>query len=214
MTPAPNGKAVPALLRVAVLAAALLPRPGSAQAGADAGLGNSQPCDGIPNCQLQQQAPVTYKSSTSNGWAYYCTGDHPYYWGKAWAGNSGRWVQTNSCFTTDENGLAEGGDPGKLDVTVHNWCTSPQDYVISLACSNVPPPAWAENCAAGTSQNVDHDPGCPHVPNTDKTISRSVGGVPIFFFLWVEQCAASNLFWNCSADQGLVQCSSCPAKTN
>jgi hypothetical protein len=38
------------------------------------------PCDGVPFCETQQQAPVHYWSWQTSGWAYYCSGDHPYYW--------------------------------------------------------------------------------------------------------------------------------------
>ena len=37
--------------------------------------------DPIPNCEVQTQAPVPYGRAETKGWAYYCTGDHPYYWG-------------------------------------------------------------------------------------------------------------------------------------
>lgn len=200
----------PALLALACAGA--LVAAGWSSRGSAQDLGNSQPCEGIPDCELQQQSSVPYKRSQTQGWAYYCSGDHPYYWGSAYAGNSGRWVQTNSCFTTTENGLAETGDPGKLDVTVTNWCAKAESYSISLACSPQAPPAWQENCT-GNSQYVTHDPGCPTVPNSSKQLSRTIGGVPLFFFLWVEQCSA-NLFWNCSSDQGLVQCSSCTGKSD
>ena len=173
---------------------------------------SSDPCSGTPSCELQQQAPVTYRADQTQGWAYYCTGDHPYYWGAAYAGNSGRWVQTSKWFTTIENGLGETGDPGKLDVTVTNWDAKKQDYTISLACSQEPPPGWNEMCT-NTSQWVDHDPACPTVPNTSRKLTRSSGGVPLFFFMWVEQCNA-NLYWNCSSDQGLVQCSSCAGQSS
>jgi hypothetical protein len=37
--------------------------------------------DGVPDCQEQVQAPVSYTGWQTQGWAYYCTGDHPYFWG-------------------------------------------------------------------------------------------------------------------------------------
>lgn len=35
----------------------------------------------IPDCELQVQPPLTLKPLRTNGWAYYCTGDHKYYCG-------------------------------------------------------------------------------------------------------------------------------------
>src|SRR4051794_12206650 len=33
------------------------------------------PCDGVPFCETQQQAPVHYWSLQTLGWACYCSGD-------------------------------------------------------------------------------------------------------------------------------------------
>lgn len=38
-------------------------------------------CDGVPSCQPQVMAPVRYKGWETRGWAYYCSGDHPDYFG-------------------------------------------------------------------------------------------------------------------------------------
>src|ERR1700761_1293124 len=62
-------------------------------------IGWAEVCSGVPQCEQQQQAAVSYNADQTRGWAYYCTGDHPYYWGASWAGLSGQWVQTNKCFT-------------------------------------------------------------------------------------------------------------------
>ena len=45
----------------------------------------------VPNCQSQLQAPISYSAWQTQGWAYYCTGDHPYFYH-----SNGSWVVDNS----------------------------------------------------------------------------------------------------------------------
>ncbi|GJG89428.1 hypothetical protein tb265_46090 [Gemmatimonadetes bacterium T265] len=177
---------------------------------------NSNTCSGIPNCELQQQAPVSYGGwgkTKTRGWAYYCTGDHPYFWGVEYAGMYNRWVQTNSCFETSENPWAQAGDPGKLDVTVTNWCVKTEDYVISLACSSTQPPELDPTCGSKISgAPVFAEPGCPK--SNVKTFVRSSGSFPATFQIWEETCSPVNgvtQHYSCSLDEaiGLLQCSPC-----
>src|SRR6187431_2440384 len=60
------------------------------------------PCDGVPFCETQQQAPVHYWSWQTSGWAYYCSGDHPYYWnnGQSTLGFGNNFTWDNSCFSS------------------------------------------------------------------------------------------------------------------
>jgi hypothetical protein len=78
-------------------------------------------------CQNQTQAAVGYNGSQTQGWAYYCGGDHSFFApgtdGIAW---------DNTCFTETENGFLEGGR--KADATYTNWCVSSQSLVVVLAC--------------------------------------------------------------------------------
>lgn len=84
-------------------------------------------------CVVQVQAPIGYTGWQTQGWAYYCTGDHPYFKGLRYdVGNS--FTFDNSCFTVAENEFAEAGNDGKFDALITNWCLNSQQLVISLAC--------------------------------------------------------------------------------
>ena len=46
----------------------------------------SRPCDPtlippVPNCKLQKQQPIQFSGWETQYWDFYCSGDHPYYWG-------------------------------------------------------------------------------------------------------------------------------------
>lgn len=98
----------------------------------------SQPLyDKIPDCELQVQQQVYFPKSYTSGWAFYCTGDHPYFWGYQYS----FWPSytfDNSCFTVTENIFYE--DVGKFDATITNWCIKPENIVVTLACSSKPQP--------------------------------------------------------------------------
>ena len=87
--------------------------------------------DSSYTCENQTQATITYSGLQSQGWAYYCTGDHPYFPGSnsppaiAW---------DNTCFTEVENEFLESGS--KEDGSFTNWCTSIQPLTVVLACFN------------------------------------------------------------------------------
>jgi hypothetical protein len=99
-------------------------------------------CDAIPNCQTQEQTAITYNGLETQGWAYYCTGDHPYFWGLEIAGNGTDFSFDNpscgliSSFKVTENAVGEQGDTSKFDATITNWCTSPQSITVTLGCSD------------------------------------------------------------------------------
>jgi hypothetical protein len=92
--------------------------------------------DSSYTCQNQTQTTITYSGLQSQGWAYYCTGDHPYFPGSnsppaiAW---------NNTCFTEVENEFLESGS--KEDGSFTNWCTSIQSLTVVLACYNKAFPA-------------------------------------------------------------------------
>ena len=83
-------------------------------------------------CQNQTQAAVGYNGSQTQGWAYYCGGDHTFFApgtdGIAW---------NNTCFTEVEDGFLEGGD--KADANFTNWCIDSQSLVVVLACYSQDP---------------------------------------------------------------------------
>ena len=93
----------------------------------------------IPDCLLQVQAPVSYTGWQTQGWAYYCTGDHPYFWG---FGQTGRLTNNfsfdNACFTVTENIFAE-TTASKFDATITNWCIATQSITVTLGCSDQVP---------------------------------------------------------------------------
>lgn len=192
------------ILRGTALAVLMLPGLAAAQSVP----GNSEPCDGVPNCQYQQQTGISYGGWDTKGWAYYCTGDHPYFWGDFYANVEGRWVQTNSCFETTENRLAEQSSPNKLDVTVTNWCAKREDYVISLACSSTPPPGLTNNCSGPA--NPVKDPGCPIQGNI---ANHCISSLPIAdcFQTWQEQCGNTTYWCTQTPILGLVPVTSCLA---
>ncbi|MEN0074883.1 MAG: hypothetical protein AAGC69_10885 [Paracraurococcus sp.] len=180
------------------------PGPAAAQLGS-----SSDPCSGIPNCVLQPQATINFGADDTKGWAFYCTGANPYYWGGYYAADYNRWKQDNNCFTTSENNAGEVGDPSKLDVTITNWCAKKEAYNISLACSAVPPPDYEPACSSNNwGQPVFKDPGCPqsNVKNTCNGLQTQ-----FCFQSWTEQCTAPSVQWYCTLDiyLDLTTCSPC-----
>jgi hypothetical protein len=97
-------------------------------------LGLADVCQGVPDCQGQTQAPISYTGWETQGWAYYCVGDHPYFVGYICGLDFYEW--DNSCLTAAENAFAD--DQSKLDVTITNWCWSTQSITLTLACSARP----------------------------------------------------------------------------
>jgi hypothetical protein len=139
---------------------------------------------------MQQQTPIKYSGWQTKGWAYYCSGDHPFFWGAAQAGLYSSFEYGNTCFTVTENGFAE-SDPKKFDATITNWCTKDEDLVISLACSSSPAPS---SCTSGTAQA---DPKCPILGNP-RTICQG-GTTGSCVELWAEICNGTQLMY-CTAD--------------
>lgn len=100
-----------------------------------------------PNCQARSQAGISYGGWETKGWAYYCTGDHPYYWRPYFEGN-------NSCFSIAENKFDETQN-NKFSATITNWCFNRQTLVVSIACSSDEQPRSCLNSLA---------PDCPFGP--------------------------------------------------
>ena len=112
---------------------------GSAFAGPCASAYNASTQQAIPNCEDQVQPAVGYSGWDTKGWAYSCSGDHPYYWGLA-AGWLNSFSANNNCFSIAENTVAEGSDSSKFDATITNWCLKKETLVVTLACSSTPTP--------------------------------------------------------------------------
>src|SRR5687768_15125735 len=93
------------------------------------------PCDPtifqpVPDCQVQTQTPVRYDGWDTSYWAFYCGGDHPYFWGM-----SSGWILNftwdNSCFSAIENVFGE-TEANKFSVLFTNWCITHQYVTVSL----------------------------------------------------------------------------------
>ena len=90
---------------------------------------------------LQEQSAIKYSAWETKGWAYYCSGDHPY----AWNYNNGyifSYTFDNTCFNITENVGSEGSS-NKYDFTITNFCLKSESFVIKLACSDTAPPSSA-----------------------------------------------------------------------
>jgi hypothetical protein len=159
----------------------------------------------VPNCERQVQPPLLFNPSTGAGWAFYCTGDHPYYW--SWENSSHSYDYTfdNSCFTMAENSFYE-GQPNKFDATIVNWCLESEQIVVTLGCSTDPPPDYIPGCPGGTVGNPVGDPGCPQ--SNDRTFCFNARGVPVCFQLYTETCSSGPTYF-CTNDSGLAWCNQC-----
>lgn len=167
------------------------------------------PCDPtfmspVTNCELQTQAPVHYGSWETQGWAYYCTGDHPYYWGPN-ANYYENFTWDSSCFSVAENWWAE-GSPNKFDATITNWCINPggQKITVTLGCSKDPPPGYLPACT--TVGGSVADPGCPQA--NSHTFCNNSRAPPVCFLTYTETCTNKTKYL-CTADVGLTWCQQC-----
>lgn len=100
-------------------------------------------CDGVPSYQPQVMAPVRYTGWETKGWAYYCSGDHPYYWSVQNVygpipGPDTNYSVNSKCFSHNENYSKQWGNPSKFDATFTNWCFKSEELVVTLGCSTTP----------------------------------------------------------------------------
>ena len=101
------------MLRVSALLGAVMSLTGLAATSAWANPCSKTGYGTVPNCQPQAQAGISYSGWETKGWAYYCSGDHPYYWRPF-----NEW--NNNCFSVAENKLDEGDNLHKFSVTITN----------------------------------------------------------------------------------------------
>jgi hypothetical protein len=183
-------------LLLAIFCATLLPGHSSALAE---GFG----CDHVQNCELQTQAPVHYYAWDTKGWAYYCTGDHPYFWGMNQSGLPFNYSWHNSCFTVSEN-IAEENAPNKADFFSTNWCLKGENLIVSLACSTNPPPGvgFCSNTVGGPVK----DPGCPQ-SDVHNYCNPNVPFVECFQ-TFGETCGNGTQY-TCSTDVDVTWCLKC-----
>jgi len=164
------------------------------------------PCDGVPFCVTQQQAPVHYWSWQTSGWAYYCSGDHPYYWnnGQSTLGFGNNFTWDNSCFQVTENPFAE-SEPSKMDATITNWCIhrGGEDITLTLGCSKQP--QAGPSCPNNNTKIVFQDPKCPVQGSPQNHCAPGI--FPVCYQTWTEQCSDGPAY--CTADQGVIWCVEC-----
>ena len=183
------------LLGACLLAAVLYPASGLADP--------CNPQNKIPGCQSQVQAPVPFYGGMGSGWAFYCTGDHPYFWGLG-DGILSNYTWDNSCFTGIEN-LFDENPNNKFDGTFANWCWSQQNLVVTLGCSDRPPP-WSgpDDCAA-VGEPVSN-PGCA---SSDADTSCSNTNPPVCFKKDRQTCGDGTQY-NCTgASAATTWCYKC-----
>jgi len=162
------------------------------------------PCDPtifqpVPDCEPQKQAPVSYSFWETQYWDYYCTGDHPYFWGLS-SNVILNFTWDNSCFSAIENVFGE-TSANKFSGLFTNWCGA-QDIVVTLGCSSQPPPGFASCNITGSPVG---DPGCPQ-SNIQNHCSSTIP--PICFQTSIETCGNGTRYY-CTADVGFVVCYQC-----
>lgn len=158
-------------------------------------------CDGVPLCQPQTQSAVHYNAWQTSGWAYYCTGDHPYFWNNDNnLGFGNNFSFDNRCFTVTENPFAE-NEPSKFDATITNWCLKGEDISVTIGCSQQP--QNMPSCPNGTT--VGKDPGCPIQGSIANHCSS--GPVPVCIQTWTERCSNGPAY--CTDELTAVWCVTC-----
>lgn len=155
----------------------------------------------IPDCEPQVQAPVSYSGWETQGWAYYCTGDHPYFWGLS-STYAGDFTWDNSCFSGIEDVFGE-NQANKFDGTFTNWCLTTQSIVVTLGCSKQPPPGFGPTCNY-VGGPVD-DPGC-----TSSNIQNHCSSTnpPVCFQTSSETCSNGTTY-SCTTDLAVTWCYQC-----
>ena len=153
----------------------------------------------IPDCQPQVQDPVHYDGWATSGWAYYCKGDHPYFYGLQ-RGQVAAYEKDNDCFSVLENVFAD--DWNKLDVTITNWCLKGEDITITMACSGEPPVKFA-NC--GSLGERVGDPGCPQ----SNQQNHCSAGLPPFCAQTYNEICSDGGKWSCTETFGIAWCMQC-----
>jgi len=155
--------------------------------------------DPIPSCELQPQIPIPFTGWQTSGWAFYCTGDHPYFYGMQ-EGYYDAFSWDNKCFSVTENEFDDGVN--KLDVTITNWCLKKEDLTLTLACSSTPPPGIAPCTLTGGAVK---DPGCPQ---SDVNNYCSSSNPPVCVQTYVETCS-NNVTYFCTLDVAFSYCLQC-----
>lgn len=163
-------------------------------------------CDRVPLCQKQTKGKIHFKALQTRGWAFYCTGDYPFYWNNAGQGGLGlgnNFDRSPSCFAAAESPFGESGShPSKADLSITNYChksTFPwtpesEDVTISIGCSKINQNGPA---CTGSYSGPQKDPGCPILNKPTQYCSS--GAVPVCIQTWTELCSDKKEYY-CTKD--------------
>lgn len=163
----------------------------------DSQTGDSDACDGVPECQAG--TPGTF---SLGGWenmtvSYQCQSPYPYAWSYSYSQTGSPSVSAWG-FIFDEN-------PGTYDIHITNWNPfATDDVTIIVGCSK------NNSISGNTCGNPQADPGCPLVPGSSKQYC-SRGPVPVCFSVYQERCQPSNLLYQCTFDI-YPWCQACPGQ--
>ncbi len=158
-------------------------------------VGSDNPCDGVKDCQMQQQAPFSMGGWETTTQTYQCKAPYPFAWNMDYS-------QTGSPSVSALSVVRE-VTPGAEDVLLTNWNPFQTDEVqVTLACSK-------DNSFGGNCGAPQDDPGCPVVAGSQHNYC-SKGPVPVCFQTYEERCAPKNQLFNCTIDLLVAWCSPCP----
>lgn len=172
---------------------------GNAQRRNEGLVGDSNACNGVPECQ-----PGTPATFSLGGWAtkavsYQCQAPYPYAWNFSY-------TQTGSPSVSAIGAIFE-VNPGTYDILLTNWNPfATDDVTIIVGCSKY-------NSFYGNSCNAPQsDPGCPVVPGSSHTYCSNAV-VPICFSVYQERCQPNKLLYQCTIDVLPVPwCQACPGQ--
>lgn len=160
-------------------------------------------CERVPHCEKQTKGKIHFKALQTRGWAFYCTGEYPYYWNNDdILGFGNNYNRSPSCFSVVENPFAETSHPSKADFTITNWCHEKKfpwvpksdDVTFTIGCSKVSGDLPA--CSGGYSDPVA-DPKCPIKGKVSQYCSH--GTVPVCLQVWTEHCSDGKDYY-CTKD--------------
>lgn len=160
-------------------------------------------CHKVPQCQKQTKEKIHFKALQTRGWAFYCTGEYPYYWNNDnILGFGNNFDRSPSCFSVVEDPFEE-NHPSKADFTITNWCHESKfpwapksdDIKVTIGCSKVS--SDLPSCSGGDYSDPEKDPGCPIKGKV--TTYCSHGTVPACVQVWTEQCTDGKVY-QCTKD--------------
>jgi len=156
---------------------------------------DSTVCDGIKECQVQNQPWQDLGGWDTIAQGYTCKGEYPYaraytYW------QTGR-------PSISAMGIIRDVTPQTYDIMLTNWNLFADDqFGIILACSKI-------NQNGDSCGGPQRDPGCPVISGTDHNYC-SRGPVPVCIQEWEERCSANKQRYTCTDELLITWCQACP----